>query len=73
MPNKALVETKSLKLFLWSYRNRKAFNEMLVQEIHDELQVQLRPKYLFVQGRFHARGGIAVTASAGDIPVFKGE
>jgi 7-cyano-7-deazaguanine reductase len=63
-PGRHLVETKSLKLYLWRYRDRRAFNEHLVDEIATDLARQIRPRWLRVTGRFHPRGGIAVTVSA---------
>ena len=68
-PDRHLVETKSLKLYLWRYRDQRAFNEQLVDEIASDLQAQIRPRWLRVVGRFHPRGGIAVTVSAerGDV------
>lgn len=64
VPQAHILETKSLKLFLWRYRDRKQFNEALVAEIADELNDQLKPKSLTVSGAFNARGGIQVNASA---------
>ena len=63
-PDRHLVETKSLKLYLWRYRDEQTFNEHLVAEIASDLERQIRPRWLRVTGRFHARGGIAVTVSA---------
>ncbi len=63
LPDQHLVETKSLKLYLWRYRNQRTFNEHLVAEIATDLYQQIRPRRLRVTGRFHARGGIAVTVS----------
>ncbi|MEM7349166.1 MAG: preQ(1) synthase [Acidobacteriota bacterium] len=63
-PGRHLVETKSLKLYLWRYRERPAFNESLVDEIAEDLYRQLRPTWLRLVGRFHPRGGIAVTVRA---------
>ncbi len=64
LPDRHLVETKSLKLYLWRYRDRRAFNEQLVDEIASDLYKQIRARWLQVIGRFHPRGGIAVTVSA---------
>ena len=63
-PREWLVETKSLKLYLQTFRTRGAFNETLVQEIADYLLSQLKPRWLTVEGHFHARGGIKVSALA---------
>ena len=69
-PDRHLVETKSLKLYLWRYRDRRAFNEELVDEIAGDLERQIRPRWLKVTGRFHPRGGVAVTVRAerGELP-----
>lgn len=64
VPGKHLVETKSLKLFLWRYRDKKAFNEAIVTEIADAFFAQVQPAHLVVEGRFFPRGGISVTARA---------
>ncbi|MCA9254571.1 MAG: preQ(1) synthase [Phycisphaerales bacterium] len=68
-PAAHLAETKSLKLFLWRYRDRQGFNELLVDEIATTLFDQLNPKWLRVRGAFNPRGGIQVNATAerGDI------
>ena len=59
-PDSCIVETKSLKLFLWSYRRRKAFNETLVREIGRRFFEAVKPLHLLVEGHFNARGGIKV-------------
>ena len=64
VPDRHLVETKSLKLYLWRYRDQRAFNEQLVDRIADDLHRQIGPRWLQVDGRFHPRGGIAVTVTA---------
>lgn len=64
VPRAHLAETKSVKLYLWRYRDTRAFNEQLVDTIATDLNEQLRPHWLRVIGRFHPRGGIAVTATA---------
>ena len=70
-PGGHLVETKSLKLYLWRYRDRRAFNEQLVDEIAGDLYRQIGPRWLRVTGRFHPRGGIAVTVRSerGEVPL----
>jgi 7-cyano-7-deazaguanine reductase len=59
-PTSLLVETKSLKLYLWSYRTAHAFNEVIVDEIAASLFRVLSPRFVEVRGHFHARGGISV-------------
>jgi 7-cyano-7-deazaguanine reductase len=69
VPRHRLVETKSLKLYLWRYRDEAGFNESLVDRIASDLYSQIEPRWLRVTGEFHPRGGIRVTATAerGDI------
>ena len=64
VPDKHLAETKSVKLYLWKYRDTRAFNESLVDTIATDLFEQIKPKFLRVVGSFHPRGGICVTATA---------
>lgn len=68
-PAAHLAETKSLKLFLWSFRDRRGFNEVLVDEIAEALYSQIQPKWMRISGAFNPRGGIQVNAIAerGDI------
>lgn len=58
-PDDYCVESKSLKLYLGSFRNAGAFHEAVVTRIHDDLRKLLDPRWLLVIGRFAARGGIA--------------
>ena len=62
VPDKHLVETKSMKLYLWRYRDRAVFNETLIDAIADDLWEQLAPLWLRITGSFNPRGGIAITA-----------
>ena len=55
-----MVESKSLKLYLFSFRNHGDFHEDCVQTICDDLQALLKPRYLEVIGEFTPRGGIAI-------------
>ena len=52
------MELKSLKLYIWSFRDRGVFHEAVTNEIADELAGQLAPRYLRLEGRFKVRGGI---------------
>lgn len=63
-PARWLVESKSLKLYFWQFRERGVFNEELVASIADDLFAQLQPEWLEVAGNFHSRGGIAIHATA---------
>ena len=55
-----MVESKSLKLYLFSFRNHGDFHEDCVQKMCDDLTVLLKPRYLEVVGEFTPRGGIAI-------------
>ena len=57
-----VVETKSLKLYLETFREVGIFHEHVVQRIRDDLVAALDPEALAVTGRFNRRGGIAVAA-----------
>ncbi len=60
IPDKKLVESKSLKLYLFSYRNFGEFHEDCVNRIMKDLIALLAPKYIEVWGRFLPRGGISI-------------
>lgn len=60
IPEKKLVESKSLKLYLFSYRNFGEFHEDCVNRIMKDLIALLAPKYIEVWGRFLPRGGISI-------------
>lgn len=64
VPDKKIVESKSFKLYLWSYRNEGAFHEHVVNQILDDLVAALDPHYCKVSGAFNVRGGIAITVEA---------
>ncbi len=64
VPDRSLIETKSLKLYLWKYRNEPGFNETLVDKIATDLHQQVKPLWLRITGQFHPRGGIRVSATA---------
>ena len=60
IPDKKLVESKSLKLYLTSFRNHGTFHETVVNTIADDLIKLLEPRYLEVEGLFKVRGGISI-------------
>ncbi len=60
IPAKRLVESKSLKLYLFGFRNHGDFHEDVVNVIYDDLVKLLKPKYMEVFGKFAARGGISI-------------
>ncbi len=63
-PDRLCVESKSLKLYLWSYRDRGAFHEAVTNQILDDLVAALQPQWLRVEGDFLVRGGIRTLVSA---------
>jgi len=52
------VELKSLKLYIWSFRDRGAFHEAVTNEIADQLATAMQPRFLRLTARFNVRGGI---------------
>ena len=58
IPDRKCVELKSLKLYVWSYRNEGAFHEAVTNRICDDLVRLLSPRLLRLIARFHVRGGI---------------
>lgn len=60
IPREKMVESKSLKLYLFSFRNHGDFHEDCVNMIKNDLVNLMRPKYLEVIGIFNARGGISI-------------
>ena len=67
VPNRRCVELKSLKLYLWSFRNDGIFYERAVNTILDDLVRAVRPRSMSVVGDFNLRGGIksVITGRAG--------
>lgn len=64
IPDKYLIESKSLKLYLFSFRSVGDFHEDIVNMIKNDLVALLEPRYLEVIGRFNTRGGISITPFA---------
>jgi 7-cyano-7-deazaguanine reductase len=64
IPDRKIVESKSLKLYLWSYRSQGVFHEHGVNAILDDLVAALNPRWCKVTGEFAVRGGIAITVEA---------
>jgi 7-cyano-7-deazaguanine reductase len=64
IPDQRIVESKSLKLYLWSYRNEGVFHEHVTNTICDDLVKALDPHWIEVTGAFKPRGGIALTVVA---------
>jgi 7-cyano-7-deazaguanine reductase len=57
-PHQKCVELKSLKLYLWSFRDEGAFHEAVTNRILDDLVEALQPRHMRVEGDFMVRGGI---------------
>lgn len=60
VPNQQMIESKSLKLYLFSFRNHGEFHEDVVNRICKDLWNLMKPKYLRVFGNFAPRGGISI-------------
>ena len=64
IPDASCVELKSLKLYLWSYRNEGAFHEKVTNAIADDLVALLAPRYLEIDAKWFVRGGITTYVRA---------
>lgn len=64
IPGERIVESKSFKLYLWSYRNEGVFHEHVTNRILDDLVAALDPVWCRVRGAFSVRGGIRITVEA---------
>jgi len=64
VPDRVCVELKSLKLYIWSFRDRGAYHEAVTNEIADHLQATLQARFLRLTARFNVRGGIDTTVVA---------
>ncbi|HWN65669.1 MAG TPA: preQ(1) synthase [Candidatus Binatus sp.] len=64
VPDRLCVESKSLKFYLASYRNERAFNEAVTNRILDDFVKACAPREASVTAQFSARGGIALTTCA---------
>ena len=63
-PDKRCLELKSLKLYLWSFRNEGVFYERVVNKILDDLSTVCKPRSMEVVGDFNIRGGIKSVVTA---------
>jgi 7-cyano-7-deazaguanine reductase len=63
-PGPKIIELKSLKLYLWSYRQEGAFHEDVTNRVLDDLVGCLEPRRLSVVSRWNVRGGIETTVTA---------
>ena len=64
VPGALCVELKSLKLYIWSFREEGAFHEAVTNRILDDLVKATRPRFMRLTARFYVRGGIFTTVVA---------
>ena len=64
VPDQRLVELKSIKLYMWSYRGEGAFHEDVTNRILDDFVAAARPRFIEVIGDFNVRGGIKTVVRA---------
>lgn len=64
VPDRLCVELKSLKLYLWSYRDEGHFHEDVTNRVLDDLVAAIRPRRMELVGEFNVRGGIRTVVTA---------
>ena len=64
VPDNKCVELKSLKLYIWSFRNEGAFHEAVTNEILNDLVTATQPRFMRVTAEFNVRGGIYTSVVA---------
>ncbi len=64
VPARLCVELKSLKLYIWSYRDQGAFHEAVTNQILDDLVRACAPRFMRIRAEFNVRGGIYTTVVA---------
>ncbi|GAB0058810.1 NADPH-dependent 7-cyano-7-deazaguanine reductase [Candidatus Magnetaquicoccaceae bacterium FCR-1] len=64
IPDALCVELKSLKIYLWGYRDQGAFHEAVTNRILDDLVAAVAPRAMTVTGAFNVRGGITTVVTA---------
>lgn len=64
VPDRLCVELKSLKIYIWSYRDQGAFHEAVTNRILDDLVFAISPRYMRLTAEFNVRGGIYTTVVA---------
>lgn len=67
VPDQLCVELKSLKLYLWSYRDEGAFHEKVTNQILDDLVEAVQPRLMDVSAEWFVRGGITTLVSASHV------
>ncbi|MBF0462854.1 MAG: NADPH-dependent 7-cyano-7-deazaguanine reductase QueF [Magnetococcales bacterium] len=63
IPDRLCVELKSLKLYLWSFRDQGTFHEAVTNRILDDLVAAVAPRFMSVTGKFWVRGGITTVVT----------
>ncbi len=64
VPDRLCVELKSLKLYIWSYRDQGAFHEAVTNRILEDLVKACAPRFMRIRAEFNVRGGIYTTVVA---------
>jgi 7-cyano-7-deazaguanine reductase len=64
IPDRACVELKSLKLYVWSYRDEGVFHEAVTNRILNDLVAATQPRFMRLTAKFYVRGGIFTTVVA---------
>ncbi|MFZ9649533.1 MAG: preQ(1) synthase, partial [Fluviibacter sp.] len=64
IPDQLCVELKSLKLYMWSFRDEGAFHEAVTNRILDDLVVATQPRFMRLTAKFYVRGGVFTTVIA---------
>ena len=64
VPDRRCVELKSLKLYMWSYRDQGAFHEAVTNQILEDLVAACAPRFMRLRAEFNVRGGIYTTVIA---------
>jgi 7-cyano-7-deazaguanine reductase len=64
VPAELCVELKSLKLYMWSFRDKGAFHEAVTNEILDDIVKAIQPSFMRIRAEFNVRGGVYTTVVA---------
>lgn len=64
IPDRYCVELKSIKLYIWSYRDKGAFHEAVTNQILDDIVATCAPRFARLTARFNVRGGLYTTVIA---------
>ncbi|MGH6635297.1 MAG: preQ(1) synthase [Gammaproteobacteria bacterium] len=64
VPDRYCLELKSLKLYIWSYRNKGTYHEAVTNKILDDIVTACRPRFARLVAKFNVRGGIHTSVTA---------